>query len=201
MKTYDIPGNPDGRLKVAGDAMMLEQRMPQELGGDYAIVRAHTTTYHMDTPFFVGLEAFCDYAGDGLRVGVAQLEMGDRIIYLYDHRPAFYPVIGDVVSEKRRKDLREARKEEPELFGPAGEMLEYQQGGNFGYGWNLDMEYGSEWGYAPFPQAGESITEMNSRITEGIRAFMGIMDDDDRPEHGFFVIDTGGGVAAAAYDD
>lgn len=138
MKQLPVPGD-QFTLTVDGDTLAIATK-------DGVVLHRHDCTFHQKCPWWEGLEGFCDYAGDGLRVALVTLDIGDRLIHIYDHRPAFYPLISDIADPEQRASEEAARREEPELYGPNGECLEWQQGGNFAYVWNLDTDYFSEWG-------------------------------------------------------
>jgi hypothetical protein len=163
------------KLRVEGDRIALLQRPPLPLPQDWIEVRSHTLEYPSHTPFYNDFEGFCRWVGDDIRVAPASLDIGDRIIYIYDYRPPFYPLISDIADPITRGKERSAAKYDPGLYGPNGEMLEWGAGGNYGYAWNLDTDYFSEWGTAPFPHAGETEEQMVDRHQSGLRAFVEAM--------------------------
>lgn len=175
MLRASVPGM-NAHVNIAGDTLTLWAAIP------HTTERVPVQAHDVDTApnaFYRDFEGFCQWVGfEDVRITPAVLTDGQRILYIYDWRPPFYPKISDLADVEDRNRESKARDDEPELYGPDGEMLEWQSGGNYGYGWNLDVDFNSEWGHAPFPWKGETIDDMNARHEQARQSLRNVFGDD-----------------------
>lgn len=155
----------------------------------YLTVIASGKTWHEEVtvynnPFYDTFERFCRNAGDRLRVGIYNVS-NMRIVAIYDSRDAFYPSLDDVMEEKREA-TREAMERDDEL-SENGLLVEWEQGNNFGWFWNLDEPAFCEWGIASmFPVGDESFDQMRDRQQRNHERLLELLGGKDK----VVVIDT-----------
>lgn len=154
-----IDGDTIEHLRVPEADLGLLASMPEEADPDHLAIwyracrdtaltncpeDSGTQTVRHTAERFGSFEGWCESLGDGLVCTVLpQPQLGFDIIYLYDHRPA-----GRLPKERWTEAERQAYEEDGEE--------PYRIGGNFGYALNSRFDDFSEWGYAPFAQAGET---------------------------------------------
>lgn len=161
-------------LKIYGN--VLEALPFAPFAGDSSR-KTEVPTY--SNPFYETFEGFCRNAGESLRVGMFSVNDSERVIAIYDSRRPFYPSLDDVMEEKREETARRIADQD-ELTDADGRMVEWQQGGNFGYFWNLDCDFCSEWGYATmYPISDETQQEATTRSRDSFRRLLDAIGGDE----------------------
>lgn len=98
------------------------------------------------------LEGMLRRAGEGARLGYTIYDQAGAILHFYDARP------------QTAITTAEFPDRDPD------DLLGYYDGGCFGYSFNLDCDYCSEWGTAPFPEIGQTDEQRNANIAASLKA-------------------------------
>lgn len=167
-------------IRISGNNIKLSPSAP------FVGAREHQASVPVYTNhFYETFEQFCRNAGDFLRVGLFTVSGSERVVAIYDSRKPFLPRASDAMPAKVWA-LVNAIADGEELVDEENRLVEWRQGGNFGWFWNLDCDYCSEWGYGSmFPVAGESQEELQDRNKKNYDAMIQALGGEEN----VFVVD------------
>lgn len=176
--SYFISGDNDGAyVATVGDLVVSIDGsflcvMAKDADGNNVVVGSETVRSYGE-PFYSDLAGFVAFCKGCCKAGIADTNVAGRILYIFDHRP-----------EREITVFPDGKRIPDEDRG-------YYEGGNFGYAFNIDYPYMSEWGYAhAFPKAGENDSDMLKRQQQeynNVMAFLSEIGGGEEP----FVVDAG----------